>query len=440
MSEFLTQSLLAERLVQKTSVSYDVARSFSSVFFAIVRKGLKNANTFSVYSFGTFKKTWTETTMGINPSTGAKIEIPAHWRIKFVPCTAVAKRINKKYANLKPRAVRHAKNQKVGPDGLYARASKLEEDSKAATVISPFAEPGSEKNTADEKSNFSTGTESKNLPEENTGLLRAAEEFRAEQAVREAENPESDAYEKNKNIPEHKMDRDEIYDVEDGESFDDDFDEQEEKRRPWLFIVLGTAAVILVLLISLLLKNCSPKNRRQNDEKLGDSSAETSGKKNDAEPRNESNTDAGSPYDEIAADELFESYLVPIGGCYNKIAAEKYRNRHLWPLIYSANKSSNPDPDLIGASYSLKIPEIPKDEKIRNARINQSMLDAYNGYLLMCEKQPENPKNAKRRNLAARVIVSAEIVLPGFIEKNRDRILPEYAEMAANILKNQYRN
>ena len=67
MNEFLTQSQLAEKLVQRTGIKFETAKQFSSVFFTIVKKGLKNSESFSVYNFGTFKKTWIEATTGINP-------------------------------------------------------------------------------------------------------------------------------------------------------------------------------------------------------------------------------------------------------------------------------------------------------------------------------------------------------------------------------------
>ena len=63
---------------------------------------------------------------------------------------------------------------------------------------------------------------------------------------------------------------------------------------------------------------------------------------------------------------------------------------------------------------------------------------AYNGYLLMCEKQPDSSRNEERNRLAIRVLVSGEIMSPGFIQAHKNRILPEYAELALNISQNQY--
>ena len=130
MSEILTQSALTERLVQKTGVSPEVAKRFASVFFTIVRTGLKSSDRFSIYNFGTFKKTWIETAEGLNPFTGEKMEIPAHWRIKFIPCPSVARRINRPYSHLKPKVI---KEQKVSDNGLLARASVIAQEEKPAS-------------------------------------------------------------------------------------------------------------------------------------------------------------------------------------------------------------------------------------------------------------------------------------------------------------------
>ena len=66
------------------------------------------------------------------------------------------------------------------------------------------------------------------------------------------------------------------------------------------------------------------------------------------------------------------------------------------------------------------------------------MLDAYNAYLLMTEKEPESPKNEERKNRAVRVIVSGELLCPGFIDLYQSRILPEYAQSARSIASRQY--
>ena len=121
MNEFLTPTGLAQRLVERTGINAETAKNFSTVFFMLVKKGLKDSESFSVYNFGTFKKTWIEATVGLNPSTGEKINIPAHWRIKFIPCSAVAKRINRPYAHLKAKELPDDEPDVVEEDeGMYS--------------------------------------------------------------------------------------------------------------------------------------------------------------------------------------------------------------------------------------------------------------------------------------------------------------------------------
>ena len=204
MSEFLTTSGLAKRLVEKTGISMEVAKKFSTVFFMIVRKGLKDNETFSVYNFGTFKKTWIEATVGLNPSTGQKINIPAHWRIKFIPCSAVAKRLNRPYAHLK--------------------AKELPDD-EPDVITEPQTVP---------------------IPE-----------------VVDASDAEDDFFENNlndQNIPE--------------DDDDDEIDYSAEKKNLKFLVYAGIALLFLILLITLLLKSCTGKARK--DSKKQKAKVETS--------------------------------------------------------------------------------------------------------------------------------------------------------------------
>lgn len=375
MSEFLTQSVLAEHLSQKTGISLETAKNFSKVFFSVVRKGLKDSESFSVYNFGTFRKTWIEASVGFNPQNGMKIEIPAHWKIRFVPCSALSKRVNRKYSHLKPKVIKVSGNEKISPNGLYAKASKLEEVSKAVTVLA-------------------------DVPA-----------FSPVSSVQVSEN-----------------------------SLNSETDSEKKTKKPFVLILLGAAVLAIVILIAVLVKSCSPKDKPSSSENNEDNTesreSENSGSGKTEEIAAVQNE---SSFGEISAEELFESYLVSSGGCYNKIAEEKYKNRHLWPVLYSANKEANPDPDYIGVSSKIKIPELPENQEQRDNKIADSVLDAYNAYLLMCEKQPENAKNETRKNRAIRVIVSGELVLPGFIDNYSSRILPEYAEKARSIVQNQYK-
>ena len=395
MSEILTQSVLAERLVQKTGVSPEVAKRFASVFFTIVRTGLKSSDRFSIYNFGTFKKTWIETAEGLNPFTGEKMEIPAHWRIKFIPCPSVARRINRPYSHLKPKVI---KEQKISDKGLLARASVIAQEEKPASDCTL-------------------------LPEENTS------------SVQEPAVIEDDFY---SSIPvSEPVRQEEIEDNNDND--DDDFDVQEDGgKKTWKFIaVLALGALLLALVISLLVKNCSSKKNRNPSASDGDPDVQESAFVEEAPENIVPPSSENSEIEEIEAAILFESYTVPQGAGYYKIAEERLGNRHLWPLLYEANKEISIDPDFIPVSADIKIPSVPQGAE-RDEKIASAVLDAYNAYLLMTEKEPDSPKNEERKNRAVRVIVSGELLCPGFIDLHQSRILPEYAQSARSIASRQY--
>lgn len=395
MSEILTQSALAERLVQKTGVSPEVAKRFASVFFTIVRTGLKSSDRFSIYNFGTFKKTWIETAEGLNPFTGEKMEIPAHWRIKFIPCPSVARRINRPYSHLKPKVI---KEQKISDKGLLARASVIAQEEKPASDCTL-------------------------LPEENTS------------SVQEPTVIEDDFY---SSIPvSEPVRQEEIEDNNDND--DDDFDVQEDGgKKTWKFIaVLALGALLLALVISLLVKNCSSKKNRNPSASDGEPDVQESAFVEEAPENIVPLSSENSEIEEIEAAILFESYTVPQGAGYYKIAEERLGNRHLWPLLYEANKEISIDPDFIPVSADIKIPSVPQGAE-RDEKIASAVLDAYNAYLLMTEKEPDSPKNEERKNRAVRVIVSGELLCPGFIDLHQSRILPEYAQSARSIASRQY--
>ncbi|WP_288751673.1 HU family DNA-binding protein [uncultured Treponema sp.] len=395
MSEILTQSALTERLVQKTGVSPEVAKRFASVFFTIVRTGLKSSDRFSIYNFGTFKKTWIETAEGLNPFTGEKMEIPAHWRIKFIPCPSVARRINRPYSHLKPKVI---KEQKVSDNGLLARASVIAQEEKPVS-------------------------DSTLLPEENTS------------SVQEPAVIEDDFY---SSIPVSETVRqEEIEDNNDND--DDDFDVQEDGgKKTWKFIaVLALGALLLALVISLLVKNCSSKKNRNPYASDGEPDVQESAFVEEAPENIVPSSSENEEIEEIEAAILFESYTVPQGAGYYKIAEERLGNRHLWPLLYEANKEISVDPDFIPVSADIKLPSVPQGAE-RDEKIASAVLDAYNAYLLMTEKEPESPKNEERKNRAVRVIVSGELLCPGFIDLYQSRILPEYAQSARSIASRQY--
>lgn len=381
MSEILTQNELANRLVEKTGVSIEVAKKFAKVFFSIVRTGLKNTDRFSVYNFGTFKKTWIEKSTGINPFNGEELEIPAHWRIKFIPCASVARRINHPYAHLKPKVL---KENKISEGGLFAKACKIaEKGDDCPTVVSD---------------GFYTSIPEPTVLKDDE--LKSIEKQSSEEKT--------------------------------------SCDEQNTDKSKKKIIIISCCSLLFILLIfvfSLLFRNCVSKKISVEKEV-----PETKIEVVDSILEEKEETQKIEEIDEVEENLSFYDYTVQQGQSYHKIAEQKFGDRHLWPLIYSANKDKSIDPDFIPVYETIKIPDfLPENSNFEKKQIDSAVLDAYNGYLLMTEKEPDSDKNYERKQRAIRVIVSGELLNPGFIESNKSRILPEYVELAKNIVVHQYK-
>ena len=133
MSNLLSQNELARRLADANGLSYETAKKFIDLFFSIVKRELKRSETFYIANFGTFKRVWIEESEGINPATGDKITIPAHYRVKFSPSAMVALRINRPFAHLKAKRL---------PDSPAPVADTQEVDMEEESV--PQEEPVTE--------------------------------------------------------------------------------------------------------------------------------------------------------------------------------------------------------------------------------------------------------------------------------------------------------
>ena len=341
MSEVLTQSGLAQKITEKTGVSIETAKKFASLFFSIVKRQLKTESSFSVYNFGTFKKSYIEESWGFNPSNGEKLFIPSHYRIKFVPCPKVARRINKKYAVLKPRLA----------------SSELKIDEKESLLYK--AEQINSQN------------------HQKKSLLEKAQKFKDEL---QEESLQNTLKEEQKNLSSEEILENQLTLEEDKNQ-----DEKELQKIPLkITLILLFALAFIIFAVSLIVKSWSRKTERtQTKEENLSVTNENS--------QNEKNISKIETEDEFEIS--FEELVVQYGSSYHKLAAEKYENPHLWPYIYEANRITSPDPDLIISGKRLFVPEKPDIEKDKE-QISKSILNAYNAYLLMCEKEPSSPKNA----------------------------------------------
>lgn len=133
----------------------------------------------------------------------------------------------------------------------------------------------------------------------------------------------------------------------------------------------------------------------------------------------------------------YKDYVVKVGDTYYSISEKQYANRHLWPCIYYANINVYDDPDLIQPKSTVKIPVI-KSIETDFIQIKEEMMKAYlTAYEKYLNKSSKNTSLNKSR--AVGVLVSAELLYPGFIEENSSRINSNDATEARTLLLKKYK-
>jgi len=175
-----------------------------------------------------------------------------------------------------------------------------------------------------------------------------------------------------------------------------------------LLIILGI--LLFVFILCLLIRGCSKKSDASPAEKP------VSQVTAPAEPAVQPAVEPAVP---SVSEPSSESYKVPAGSCYHMIAQEKLGNIHLWPYVYSANASAHADPDFILSGDVITIPAVPDVAK-DVSRIKDSFKQTYKAYLDIIKAEPDNPRNPIRQFRAVRVLVSGDMIYPGFIEECRN--------------------
>lgn len=215
-------------------------------------------------------------------------------------------------------------------------------------------------------------------------------------------------------------------------------------RNGRIIAVIVIALIVLVILIALLERGCASKKEQPEVpapvEQIAPKEEQTTVKtEQSSEPETTAQKiETVSPIVTKAVSEFaLKDYKVNYGGNYHTIAVEQYNNRHLWPVIYNANKDSSPDPDVIVSGATIKVPEIKSlSEDAEN--IKAAMLQAYNAYKNQISSSNSSYKNSEKKRLAAGVLTSAEVLYPGFIDANKHKIDSEYMQYAKEILARNY--
>ncbi|MDC7241072.1 MAG: HU family DNA-binding protein [Spirochaetales bacterium] len=403
MSNFLTPGRLAERLSWKTELDKEDCARFSSELFDIIIRELKKDDTFSIFGFGTFRKSFVPLSTARNPQTGETINVPPHYRVKFSPAGKVAERINAEYADLTPIILETEERVK---EGLLLKAERYimtiqaepepvePEKPEVPEKIEEASESDETENRIEEifeKTVFTEAPEKEELPEEESA--EASEEC--------SEEPTQDEF-KTEDEP--------------------DFEFQKEDRGFMKLILLSLLALVLILGIGwLIFRNIG--NDGVTEIVVSQAAEEVS--EPPAAPEEpaavEEPITPAAPV-EAASEALPESsYSIESGDSFSLLAQRRWGNIYLWPYLYRRNSSNFPDPDLVRPGDSIVIP--PEPDRTRDQiRIEDSIIYAYKRYRDLIEEQSGSPRNPNRELSADYVLLGGERLYPDFLERRKDEL------------------
>ena len=458
-SESVTVSVLAERIKSRLadkSLDDNKIKQVINSFFDAVRRDILDNGSFKLLGFGTFDRMLVDEKERTDPSTGETIITPGQYKIKFVPVSALAKRINKPYEHLQPEVIEEApaeEEAKIEPNKVSDDFSENQKESES--LRDAFAEiDGFDGNDGTDAfdSDFDSDVSPSNAPQTEAQRRPLSETQAAQKSVRPAiyEAPRSVPYETppspaggsavenqtvqhaviQQQIIERQIVRQRVVqdrhaedareteeDVFDPDYDGDDYEEgiQRYISRCWFFA--GVAVVLTALMIGALVYVFS---HRTPEAKLVKTAA--------PEPKT------------VVVEQVPESRIVSLeiaadDNLYAALAQAEYGERNLWPYIFSANMLRYPDPDNPGAVRELIVPSKP-DKAIDRRDIELSVIDVYDSYRSLIAANPRGRAAAIRKEHAVIALICGESLYGGFIDKYAIRLDAEDVSAARKRIKN----
>ena len=450
-TESVTLSVLAERVNRRLadkSLDDNKIKHVINSFFDTVRRDILDNGSFKLLGFGTFDRMLVDEKERTDRGTGETIFTPGYYKIKFVPVSALAKRVNKPYEHLQPEVIEEApveEEAKPEPDeapidpAVEALRDAFDEiddfDVDQRQTDEPSFDFSSESpNTAApqiaDMSRISVPPAYDNaqtLPNRGGGIdaMPAVENQTVRHAVIQQQIIEQQIVQQhviqNRHTDELPKTEDDIYD------FDYDGDGYEEGRRYisrcWFFA--GVAVVLTALMIAALvyvLTHRTPKD---------------AAKAVAAEPEVVI-VEPKVVVEQPSAPQIASLQIAADDNLYAALAQAEYGERNLWPYIFSANMLRYPDPDNPGAARELVVPSKP-DKAIDRRDIELAVIDVYDSYRSLIAANPRGRAAAIRREHAVISLICGESLYGGFIDKYAIRLDAEDVSAAREQIKNAAR-
>jgi|GEM_PF-740459 len=348
MTEKITLRELIEKLSRQAGITKKMSADILRTLPVIIEEGLKKDGEVKVKGLGTFRLKPVKEKTGRNPRTGARVLIPLHNKIIFIPERSFKEFINQPYRML----------------GYQL----LEEKSEAPVDEKPVPEP----------------------PADQPEGKAAAED--SQEPVHEP------VYAPTMIPPEPPEDPPPVEELHRGK-----------KKIHWIIPVM--LAIIVILSLVYYLRNCERvEDRSQETEVISqeaeveeweaeDEAVEPVSEEPEAEPETELDVEPE------AAEKTFKTqhstFNITEGRYLFRIASVSYGNPYLWPLIYKANQEIITDPELVIIGEEIIIPglEGSQDRLTRNdsLKISEGYRLVYEYYLAKGDPKAEDFRKAMER-------------------------------------------
>lgn len=119
MSNKLNNKELADLIALKAQISESEAEMFLKELFKLIAETISETEVVKIKDLGTFKLTRVQARESVDVNTGAKIEIPSHLKVSFLPAPALKDLVNKPFS--------HFETTLLNGDTSFSEVSESEE-------------------------------------------------------------------------------------------------------------------------------------------------------------------------------------------------------------------------------------------------------------------------------------------------------------------------
>lgn len=391
MNEKITFPRLASLLADRSGRSKRFSEDFLREFFALISERLEAGESVKVKGLGTFRLSRVEPRRSVDVTTGQPMEISGHSKVVFVPAKELAEAVNAPFEAFTAIEINDDVDisqllsedeiaLKQETDDITEESTTItSDDSNAPTLPKAMTNSGNDKEESSEKN------------------AESEDELHIDQTLDSEVNVGNEAQvETHSNVTEEETDSTEAEyedsgttDGEDGTSYngqideeDEDIEEETDRKRGWLKILMISLCAAIVALFATLAvwyKYATDSFNTVFEKPLSYVSALKTAKGNDAAPAKEATfvlPDTTAVTEETGPDSLsplVDEPEVPtapsdavvydtIGNTryLTTMAKSHYGNFNLWPYIYEENKSFLGHPDRIRPGTPVVIPKLSK--------------------------------------------------------------------------------